>query len=350
MPTIQSKALHRALSIVAPAVNARAVIPVLVNVKFAGGYVTANDLQLEIRTKSGLPDDFSCIAPFDELRALMGVLNEEVKLTANAGFLTVTASKGKWKLALPADVTNWPASETVPSEMQEVPEGLTDAIFNASRMLSADSPLPFLTNVQLLSRGGKLRVSGTNAHKLFEDAIASPVLASALLPGSIVRAIAGMQPTSFEVGDRMAWFSDASTTIAIRLAEGAVKDLAAFAANDPANITCSRVDLIAAIQQATVLKRNVTNSLHVTFAADSISVAYRSLDGVNDAAVTIPATCGEVGRIELNAGFTLEVLGCLSSDEIGILYAGPTKHIYFIDTDKPDVLALVMPLVESAGS
>lgn len=350
MPTIQSKALHRALSIVAPAVNARAVIPILVNVKFAGGYVTANDLQLEIRTKSGLPDDFNCIAPFDELRALMGVLNEEVKLTANAGFLTVTASKGKWKLALPADVTNWPASETVPSEMQEVPEGLTDAIFNASRMLaSTESVVPFYMNISLCNRGGKFSVAGSNNNKFYQEPFATGPAVEALMPPTIVRALSGMQPTSYAVGEKMAWFSDADTTISVRLAEGKIPNIGLFARNAPANITCSRVYLIAAIQQATVLKRNVTNSLHVTFAADSISVAYRSLDGVNDAAVTIPATCGEVGRIELNAGFTLEVLGCLSSDEIGILYAGPTKHIYFIDTDKPDVLALVMPLVETGS-
>jgi DNA polymerase-3 subunit beta len=273
MTTIHSKALHRALQIVGPAVNARAVIPILTNVNFSNGRVIATDLELEISTASGLPESFAAI----------------------------------------------------------------------NKMITSEAPQPFLSNVLIHNRGGLLRVGGTNGHKLFESGFNCPLTAKALTPASITRALAGLQPTSFAVTEKCIFMEQGAVRIMCRLSEGNIPDFSIFTPGAPANITCNRLELIAAINQATVLKKRVDNALRVDFTADSLKVTYRSQDELDSADVTIQAT-GLVGAITFNAAFLLDVLNVLGSEQVGILYTDSAKPLHLFDTDRPDVLAMVLPI------
>lgn len=347
MTKIHSKALHRALQIVAPAVSSKPVIPILSNVKFENGFVYATDTFLDISTKSGLPDDFSAIIPFDELRAITGVLNSDMEISISGNSCNIKSQSGKWKLALPADNV-WPNPETVPNTWHDVPDGFTDAIFSAAKMTQVTEAVPLKSNVLIYQQRYAMRVGGFDNIRFHEVAFPPIPGYTALIPTSITRALAGLQPTEFAITERAIHFKSGDLSISCRLAEGSIPDFGIFTPSRTANITAKRGELLAAIQQVTVLKRSLTDSLELSFTPGNIGLKYESFEGGNVASIEVAGECEGAGSVVVNASFMADLLNCLESDEVGLLYTEQSKPLHIFDIGRDGVLALIMPIMPTA--
>ena len=97
--TIPSSDLKRALAAVAPAVAARGPKPVLANVLFKDGTVTATDL--ELRIEAPLPGaDVTMLLPHERLTAIVNAAGavDEIEITADGTKATIRAGNGEWVL------------------------------------------------------------------------------------------------------------------------------------------------------------------------------------------------------------------------------------------------------------
>ena len=202
----------------------------------------------------------------------------------------------------------------------------------------------------------------SDAHKLVRcqrsdakaDANASFILPKK--PASLLRNILPKEEgvVSVDFDDKNAFFMLAQYKVVCRLVEGNYPNYnSVIPTNNPRKITVDRMELFNTLKRVSVFSNQASNLVKLELTGNQIKVSAQDIDFSISAYERINCQYeGEDMEIGFKSVFMLEILSNISSQDVIIELADPTRAGLFLpsepDIESEDLLMLLMPMMINA--
>jgi DNA polymerase III subunit beta len=234
---------------------------------------------------------------------------------------------------------------------------------NRTLFATADDELrPVMGGIFVEASTEKIIFVASDAHKLVKyerndtkaDDNSSFILPKK--PASLLKNIlpkeSGMVAVEFD--DRNAFFTLADYKVVCRLVEGNYPNYnSVIPKNNPRKVTIDRVELYNILRRVSVFSNQASNLIKLQFAPNQITVSAQDIDFSISAYERHKCLYeGEEMEIGFKSVFLLEILANISSQDVVIELADPTRAGLFLpavsENDSEDLLMLLMPMMINA--
>jgi DNA polymerase III subunit beta len=236
--------------------------------------------------------------------------------------------------------------------------GITKTLF-----ATADDELrPVMGGIFVEASADKITFVASDAHKLVRyqrtDAHADESSSFILpkKPASLLKNILPREqgPVSVEYDDKNAFFSLSDYKVVCRLVEGNYPNYnSVIPRNNPRKITIDRVEFYNTLKRVSVFSNQASNLVKLQLTGNQVMVSAQDIDFSISAYERIKCQYeGEEMEIGFKSVFLLEILANLSSQDVMIELADPTRAGLILpavsDNEAEDVLMLLMPMMINA--
>ncbi|MFN8211543.1 MAG: DNA polymerase III subunit beta [Bacteroidales bacterium] len=234
---------------------------------------------------------------------------------------------------------------------------------NRTVFATADDELrPVMGGIFVEASPDKLTFVASDAHKLVRyqrtDAQADDS-ASFILPkkpASLLKNILPREegPVKVEFDDKNAFFTLADYKIVCRLVEGNYPNYnSVIPKNNPRKVTIDRVEFYNTLKRVSVFSNQASNLVKLQLTGNQVMVSAQDIDFSISAYERIKCQYeGEEMEIGFKSVFLLEILANLSSQDVVIELADPTRAGLFLpaeaENESEDLLMLLMPMMINA--
>jgi DNA polymerase-3 subunit beta len=350
--------LKSALAAVRDAVPGNSPKPILRNVLFRDGLVTATDLEIQIETAWPCEDAPAMLLPHGRLASIVGLSrpDAEVTLTPDETKCIVTAGSGRWTMPV-EDAAEFPHMEA--GELQPVTRLPADQFARAVKSViyatDNESSRYALGAVLCEVKGDTVTFVATDGRRLSRVEIEHDLAVDDSQTLISKRAIATMARLAEAAGDEATVQLQASptcivaeiggTTVTARLVEGRFprwRDV--FPDRDVKATVVDRGELMAATRAAAIVTTEQSKGVDYTFSPDGMFLHGISSES-GESSVTCPLVEFGTGlTIKLDPHFVVDWLNGLPAD------AEPSVEIEAVDHASACVLrcgdchGVIMPL------
>jgi DNA polymerase III subunit beta len=236
--------------------------------------------------------------------------------------------------------------------------GITKTLF-----ATADDELrPVMGGIFIEASTDKITFVASDAHKLVRyqrtDAHADDN-ASFILPkkpASLLKNILPREegPVSVEFDDKNAFFNLADYKVVCRLVEGNYPNYnSVIPKNNPRKMIIDRVELYNTLKRVSVFSNQASNLVKLQLTGNQIVISAQDIDFSISAYERIKCQYeGDEMEIGFKSVFLLEILANLSSQDVIVELADPTRAGLFLpsdpENDAEDLLMLLMPMMINA--
>lgn len=234
---------------------------------------------------------------------------------------------------------------------------------NKTLFATADDELrPVMGGIFMEAGIDKITFVASDAHKLVRyqrtdtkaDDNSSFILPKK--PASLLKNILPKEegPVSVEFDDKNAFFILADYKVVCRLVEGNYPNYnSVIPRNNPRKITIDRVEFYNTLKRVSVFSNQASNLVKLQLKGNQVVVSAQDLDFSISAYERIKCQYeGEEMEIGFKSVFLLEILANLSSQDVMIELADPTRAGLFLpalsDNESEDLLMLLMPMMINA--
>jgi DNA polymerase-3 subunit beta len=333
--------------------------------------ITASDLESTLITGMKLENtegDGSIAIP---ARILLDTLKEfseqplsfDINLDSLA--VVISSEKGKFSIVgqngidfpvLPAIKDDKKFSFTVNGEV--LLSGISKTLF-----ATADDELrPVMGGIFVEAGTDGLNFVASDAHKLvrYKRADAKAEENSSFIlpkkPASLLKNILPREEETvvIEYDDKNAFFTFAEYKVVCRLVEGNYPNYnSVIPSNNPRKVTIDRVELLNTLKRVSVFSNQASNLVKLELTGNQIKVSAQDIDFSISAYERINCQYeGEEMEIGFKSVFMLEILSNISSSEVIVELADPTRAGLFLpsenESDSEDLLMLLMPMMINA--
>ena len=234
---------------------------------------------------------------------------------------------------------------------------------NRTLFATADDELrPVMGGIFIEAGPEKLTFVASDAHKLVRyqrtDAKAESN-ASFILPKKPASLLKNILPkeegqVTVEFDDKNAFFELAGFKVVCRLVEGNYPNYnSVIPRNNPRKITIDRVEFYNTLKRVSVFSNQASNLVKLQLTGNQVMVSAQDLDFSISAYERIKCQYeGDEMEIGFKSVFLLEILANLSSQDVMIELADPTRAGLFLpaesDNEAEDLLMLLMPMMINA--
>jgi DNA polymerase-3 subunit beta len=236
--------------------------------------------------------------------------------------------------------------------------GITKTLF-----ATADDELrPVMGGIFIEASTDKITFVASDAHKLVRyqrtDAQADDNSSFILpkKPASLLKNILPREegPVSVEFDDKNAFFNLADYKVVCRLVEGNYPNYnSVIPKNNPRKMTIDRVEIYNTLKRVSVFSNQASNLVKLQLTGNQIVISAQDIDFSISAYERIKCQYeGDEMEIGFKSVFLLEILANLSSEDVIIELADPTRAGLFLPSDPTneaeDLLMLLMPMMINA--
>lgn len=333
--------------------------------------ITASDLESTLITGMNLENtdgEGSIAVP---ARILLDTLKEfsdqplTFEINSDTLAVVISSEKGKFSIVgqngidfpvLPAIKDDKKFSFVVTSEVFLA--GITKTLF-----ATADDELrPVMGGIFVEAGTDGLTFVASDAHKLVRykrsDAKADDNSSFILpkKPASLLKNILPREESNvaIEFDDKNAFFIFGEFKVVCRLVEGNYPNYnSVIPSNNPRKVTIDRVELINTLKRVSVFSNQASNLVKLELTGNQIKVSAQDIDFSISAYERINCQYeGEEMEIGFKSVFMLEILANISSQDVIVELADPTRAGLFIpsenDSESEDLLMLLMPMMINA--
>ena len=234
---------------------------------------------------------------------------------------------------------------------------------NKTLFATADDELrPVMGGIFVEAGTDKITFVASDAHKLVRyqrtDAKADDN-SSFILPKKPASLLKNILPKeegtlSVEFDDKNAFFTLADYKVVCRLVEGSYPNYnSVIPRNNPRKITIDRVEFYNTLKRVSVFSNQASNLVKLQLTGNQVVVSAQDIDFSISAYERIKCQYeGEEIEIGFKSVFLLEILANLSSQDVLIELADPTRAGLFLpavsDNESEDLLMLLMPMMINA--
>lgn len=361
---VQSE-LYRCLQLVSGVVPARTTIPNLTSVKIeatADGQLsfTGTDLDTFLVTLARASVDEPGVVTIPA-RRLLEVVKElpadVVHVKSTASGITLTCGNGRFRLVGP-DPEEYPQAPEISEErvFAVAANALERLIQRTIYAVSTDNTRAEMTGVYVHVVNGELRFVSTDGHRLARAAHRGdyPNWGDIIIPpkalGMVQRLLADAQEAvSLSTNRRYCLFNLGACRLYTRLLDGRFppyEDVIARCEPDK-RVEVSREALLATLRRVAVFSETMTKQIKFSIEENTIRISVQT-QNVGEAEDVVPATYrGDAFHIGYNAGYLMDLLRTMDSEQVTMAFKEPTTAGIFtpvLSEGEPDLLCLVMPL------
>ncbi|MBE0674781.1 MAG: DNA polymerase III subunit beta [Bacteroidales bacterium] len=372
---VSSTELLGHLQAISRVISSKNTLPILDNFLFdlkgKDLEITASDLETTLITRLRLENtdgDGSVAIP---ARILLDTLKEfpEQPLTfdINTGTLAVVinSENGRFNVVGQHGV-DFPVLPSIKSDKTNrfsLEAGVLLAGINRTLFATADDELrPVMGGIFIEAATDSLTFVASDAHKLVRyrrnDAVADAA-ASFILPkkpASLLKNILVREEgiVKVEFDDKNAFFALADYNVVCRLVEGNYPNYnSVIPKNNPRKVSVDRVELYNSLKRVSVFSNQASNLVKMQFTGNQMVISAQDIDFSISAYERVKCRYeGDEMEIGFKSVFLLEILGNLSSQEVHIELADPTRAGLFLpaesENDSEDLLMLLMPMMINA--
>jgi DNA polymerase-3 subunit beta len=333
--------------------------------------ITASDLESTLITGIKLENtegEGSIAVP---ARILLDTLKEfsEQPLTFDINLdslaVVISSEKGKFSIVgqngidfpvLPAIKEDKKFSFNIESEV--LLSGISKTLF-----ATADDELrPVMGGIFFEAGTDGLNFVASDAHKLvrYKRADAKADENSSFIlpkkPASLLKNILPKEenPVAIEFDDKNAFFTFTGYKVVCRLVEGNYPNYnSVIPSNNPRKVTVDRVELLNTLKRVSVFSNQASNLVKLELTGNQIKVSAQDIDFSISAYERINCQYeGEEMEIGFKSVFMLEILANISSQDVIVELADPTRAGLFLpsenESESEDLLMLLMPMMINA--
>ncbi|MDX9930115.1 MAG: DNA polymerase III subunit beta [Bacteroidales bacterium] len=234
---------------------------------------------------------------------------------------------------------------------------------NRTLFATADDELrPVMGGIFIEAASDSISFVASDAHKLVRyrrsdakaDSAASFILPKK--PASLLRNILAREEgmVSVEFDDKNAFFTLAEYRVVCRLVEGNYPNYnSVIPKNNPRKVSVDRSELYNSLKRVSVFSNQASNLVKLQFTGNQMVISAQDIDFSISAYERVKCRYeGDEMEIGFKSVFLLEILGNLSSPEVHIELADPTRAGLFLpsesDNEAEDLLMLLMPMMINA--
>ena len=372
---VSSTELLGHLQAISRVISSKNTLPILDNFLFNLSKneleITASDLESTLITKMKLENadgDGSVAIP---ARILLDTLKEfsvqplTFDITMETLAIVISSENGKFSVVGQHGI-DFPVLPSIKKEKKfafnlnadVMLAGITKTLF-----ATADDELrPVMGGIFVEASPDKITFVASDAHKLVRyqrtDAHADDSSSFILpkKPASLLKNILPKEegPVSVEFDDKNAFFSLSDYKVVCRLVEGNYPNYnSVIPRNNPRKITIDRVEFYNTLKRVSVFSNQASNLVKLQLTGNQVMVSAQDIDFSISAYERIKCQYeGEEMEIGFKSVFLLEILANLSSQDVMIELADPTRAGLILpavsDNESEDVLMLLMPMMINA--
>ena len=355
-------ALKAALAAVRDAVPSNSPQPILRNVLFRDGLLTATDLEIQIETAwscEGLPP---LLLPYQRLWSIVSLCrpDAEVTLSLSGSSCVVRSGSSEWTIPV-EDAAEFPAMEA--GELKTLPRLPADQFARAVRSVvyavDAESSRYALGAVLVEVAGDKVTMVATDGRRLSRVELDHDIATDDSATLVSRRALATLARLADSAGDDAGVQLEASTsclvaeiggtTVTARLTEGRFprwRDV--FPERDVAATAVDRGELLAATRAAAIVTTEQSKGIDYTISEGGIWLHGQSSES-GESSVTCPIVeFGQAVTTKMDPRYVADFLTGLPAD------AEPNVEIEAVDSESAvllkcgDCWGVVMPMAKDA--
>jgi len=333
--------------------------------------ITASDLESTLITSMTLDNADSDGSIAIPARILLDTLKEfseqPLAFDINLDTLAVVISSEKGKFSIVGqNGIDFPALPAIKEEKKftfSVGADILLAGISRTIFATADDELrPVMGGIFIEAGTDNLTFVASDAHKLVRykrtDAKADDN-SSFILPKKPASLLKNILPREeeevlVEFDDKNALFTLTEYKVVSRLVEGNYPNYnSVIPTNNPRKITVDRIELLNTLKRVSVFSNQASNLVKLELTGNQIKVSAQDIDFSISAYERINCQYeGEEIEIGFKSVFLLEILANISSQDVVIELADPTRAGLFLpsepDTDSEDLLMLLMPMMINA--
>jgi DNA polymerase-3 subunit beta len=335
----QRDMLLKPLLVVSGIVERRHTMPILANVllRKEGSHVTllSSDMDIQISTRADIgvgPEDGATTVGARKLLDILKALteNETISLTLLDKKLTLSGAKSRFKLqTLMAEDFPVVAQPEQFSVSLEMPQKTLKYLFGMVYFSMALQDIRYYLNGLLLSTDGQVvRAVTTDGHRL---ALCDAQVAEARLPKQeaiiprktvleMLRLLGETDdPVKIDIAPNQIRFSFNQVALVSKLVEGKFPDFnRVLPTGYNKSFLISRLDLLAALQRASILSADKLRVVRMSFADNQLLITSTNADqedAQEELDIVFPYERVEIG---FNVGYLLDVLSNLKNEQVKI--------------------------------
>jgi DNA polymerase-3 subunit beta len=372
---VSSTELLGHLQAISRVISSKNTLPILDNFLFRLAKndleITASDLESTLITKMKLENaegDGSIAIP---ARILLDTLKEfsvqplafDINMETMA--IVISSENGKFSVVGQNGI-DFPVLPSIKKEKRFAFTINADVLLsgiNKTLFATADDELrPVMGGIFVEASADKITFVASDAHKLVRyqrtDAKADDNSSFILpkKPASLLKNILPKEegPVSVEFDDKNAFFILADNKVVCRLVEGNYPNYnSVIPRNNPRKITIDRVEFYNTLKRVSVFSNQASNLVKLQLTGNQMMVSAQDIDFSISAYERIKCQYeGEEMEIGFKSVFLLEILANLSSQDVMIELADPTRAGLFLpavsENDSEDLLMLLMPMMINA--
>lgn len=372
---VSSSKLLSHLQSISRVISAKNTLPILDNFLFRLNEneleITASDLETTLITKLKIENAEGKGLIAVPARILLDTLKEfsdqPLTFDINTDTLAVViiSENGKFS-AVGQNGTDFPVLPAIKKEKKFSYTVNTNVLLsgiNRTLFATADDELrPVMGGILVEAFPEKITFVASDAHKLVRyqrtdgmaDAPCSFILPKK--PASLLKNILPKEEgqVAVEFDDKNAFFSLAEYKVVCRLVEGNYPNYnSVIPKNNPRKLTIDRTGFYNTLKRVSVFSNQASNLVKLHLTGNQMMVSAQDIDFSISAYERIKCQYeGDEMEIGFKAGFLLEILANLSSQEVLIELADPTRAGLFLpsetESEAEDLLMLLMPMMINA--
>jgi DNA polymerase-3 subunit beta len=362
--SINQKDLYQALNIVRRAVAKNQTLAILTGIYLKVNNNTlilkSTDLELGIEYKIEIEatEDGAIVLPANQfLNIIRELPSEKIKMSLNVD---------KWQLEIRCGNSLFKINGYDPDEFPSLPTVEASAKFNLPAVkfkemiekvrisTSKDETQPALTGALFEVNPDEVRMVSTNTYRLsyinaaLKTAVSEKV--EVILPGSTLQELSNLLDdegsVEIEVDNNYASFNFAGIEVISRLIEGKFPNYELVIPDEfNSNFTADLSNLHSAVKRVSLIARLDANIISINAKPDLMEInSTEGSSGYAHEEVEIELT-GPEQKINIDAGYFIDVLKVLKSDDINIEMIGPLNPLVVkSEDDMGKFIYLIMPV------
>lgn len=363
------------LQVISRVISSKTALPILDNFLFDLSdkelKITASDLESTIITKMSLEntegEGMIAIPSKILLDSLKEFSSQPLTFDINTETFAVEiiSSNGKFNI-IGQNGTDFPILPSIKEDRKSVFEIDADVMLagiNKTIFATADDELrPVMGGIFVEVSTDKVTFVASDAHKLVRyersdahgDDISSFILPKK--PAALLRNVLPREDGTFTVvfDDKNAFFNLNDYKVVCRLVEGNYPNYnSVIPKNNPKKISIDRSEFFNTLKRVSVFSSAASNLVKLQFSGNQVTVSAQDIDFSVSGYERIKCQYdGDPMEIGFKSVFLLEILANISSEEVNIELADPTRAGLFLptvnETDSEDLLMLLMPMMINA--
>jgi DNA polymerase-3 subunit beta len=285
-----------------------------------------------------------------------------------AGEITVTADTGSNRISLVTGNGEYKLTGESSESFPTIPEVKADTVFtikdetlkrfiaNTIFAVSNDELRPAMTGIYFQLNGKELRVVSTDGHRLIRvihtgvntGKTKREIIVPAKAMQSVAKSVSGGDCT-VTLDDKHAMFGFEGTTITARLIEEKYPNYESVIPQDNnKELRLNSSEFLSSIRRTSLYASSATHQVRLSLSKNALVVSAEDADFGSEAKESVKCEyTADAMEIGFNAGYLVDVMSHIESEESSIMLSNPTRAIIIqpvTQKENENVVMLVMPV------